>query len=230
MKNPKAPVYEIFTSFQGEGIFLGQKQIFIRFGGCNLNCIYCDEPAAKNKSRFLSVKQIISKVKKLAQENGAKTVSLTGGEPLCYGDFLSELLPALKKLNLKIYLETNATMPLELKKILRWVNTVSADVKLPSDCGRQMWHLHKKFLTLCKNKVFVKIILTRACKLSECVKAVKLISEVSPKITLILQPVTEKPKAKKPSRGFIAKMLKFSQNKLDDVRVITQHHPIWKVR
>jgi 7-carboxy-7-deazaguanine synthase len=226
----KAPVYEIFGSFQGEGIYLGQKQIFIRFGGCNLNCSYCDEPSAKNTTRLLWPEQVISKVKKLKKKESAKTVSLTGGEPLCYVDFLAELLPLLKKLKFTTYLETNATMPSKFKKISQFVDIVSADIKLPSDCGRQMWGLHKKFLAQCKNKVFVKIVLTRQSKFSECAKAVKLISKISPKITLVLQPVTENAKTKKPSSDFIARLVKFSQNSLDDVRVVPQMHPVWKVR
>ena len=82
-----APITEIFSSIQGEGIFLGQKQIFIRFHGCNINCNYCDE---KEKKYFLnlSVKEAINKIESL---NGHKRknlffVSITGGEPLLYAD------------------------------------------------------------------------------------------------------------------------------------------------
>ena len=40
----KAPVREMFVSVQGEGPYVGYRQLFVRFPKCNLNCIYCDTP------------------------------------------------------------------------------------------------------------------------------------------------------------------------------------------
>lgn len=231
MKNSKAPIYEIFSSLQGEGIYLGQRQIFIRFCGCNLNCDYCDELAAKAKTKPISIREIISKVKKLKAKENTKTVSITGGEPVCHSGFLAQLLPELKKLKLKIYLETNATLPDEFKKISKFTDIVSADIKLPSGCGKSLWDCHRRFLMQCKNRVFVKMVLTEKTKFAECKKAVMLVNKISPKIPLIWQPVTLGRRGIKPAdKKLIAKVLKFSQNILRDVRVIAQMHPVWKVR
>jgi len=43
MSDVKAQITEIFSSIQGEGIFLGAKQIFVRFKKCNMDCVFCDE-------------------------------------------------------------------------------------------------------------------------------------------------------------------------------------------
>ena len=44
-----APIVEIFSSIQGEGLLVGERQVFVRFGGCNLECAYCDTPAARRE-------------------------------------------------------------------------------------------------------------------------------------------------------------------------------------
>lgn len=47
-----ADIIEIFSSIQGEGIFLGAKQIFVRFKRCNLTCSYCDEELSRKAKRY----------------------------------------------------------------------------------------------------------------------------------------------------------------------------------
>ena len=46
MSGPLAQLNELFNSFQGEGLYVGQRQTFVRFAGCNLACQYCDSPQA----------------------------------------------------------------------------------------------------------------------------------------------------------------------------------------
>jgi len=65
MKN--APVSEIFFSYQGEGLYTGQPQIFVRFSGCNLKCDYCDTP--EKPSKKLTDTQVIGRVVELARKH-----------------------------------------------------------------------------------------------------------------------------------------------------------------
>ena len=130
-----AVIKEIFSSIQGEGFYIGEKQLFIRFCGCNLKCNYCDTDFANNETfTFYDTNEVfenpISAVNlaNIVNSCDAKTVSLTGGEPLLHSDFLLEFLPLVK--NKKIYLETNGTLPYELKQIIQYTDIVSMDIKL----------------------------------------------------------------------------------------------------
>ena len=74
-------VKEIFTSIQGEGPYVGYKQLFIRLCGCNLNCKYCDTDFGLIGSREYSPEEI----KQICEQNiDCHSVALTGGEPLLH--------------------------------------------------------------------------------------------------------------------------------------------------
>src|SRR4051812_35904375 len=81
-------VVEIFQSRQGEGLCVGDPQIFLRLGGCNLVCDYCDTPDSipLRSGNALNPADILSRIESLRQESGASVLSLTGGEPLAQTD------------------------------------------------------------------------------------------------------------------------------------------------
>ena len=93
-KERKAKINEIFDSIQGEGPFIGYRQIFVRFCGCNLLCDYCDTEFDKGED--LSPNELLEKIKRF-DLNNVQSISLTGGEPLLHYEFLKEFLPKLKK-------------------------------------------------------------------------------------------------------------------------------------
>ena len=142
------------------------------------------------KSVNLDIKKIISKIKSL--DNGAKhkTISLTGGEPLLQVGFLKELLPELKRQKYRIYLETNATLPEELKKILKFVDIISADIKLPSVTREKPhWGKHASFVRIARNKeVFIKTVVSDRLRMADFKKAVSLLRKIGPEIPFIIQP------------------------------------------
>ena len=89
--NNKVKIKEIFASIQGEGPYVGYKQLFIRFCGCNLKCNYCDTDfSAESNYREFTAQELAEEVNKYTDVH---SISLTGGEPLLSVEFLKEFLP-----------------------------------------------------------------------------------------------------------------------------------------
>ena len=224
----KAKVSELFSSIQGEGLYVGRKEIFIRFSGCNLNCAFCD--VNNKRGKFYTAKELVGEIKKINRE--AKWLTLTGGEPLLWCDFLKEFLPLLKDRKLKVTLETNGTMPEKFRKIKDLISLVALDFKLPSSTGEKShWRKHQQFLNLAKDKSFVKVVITAKTISEDLKRAVKIISEIDQEIPLILQPVTPHKKFK--AIAPIEKVLKFQGQALKfltDVRIMPQVHKFLKLK
>ena len=102
------PVMESFYTIQGEGFYSGTPAYFIRLGGCDVGCVWCDVKESWDASQFewFSVEQIV----KEARASGAKVVVVTGGEPLMYN--LTKLTEALKANGLQSNIETSGAYPL----------------------------------------------------------------------------------------------------------------------
>ena len=102
------PVMEQFYTLQGEGFHQGKAAYFIRLGGCDVGCVWCDVKESWDAGihKKLPVEILRSKVK----ETPAEIVVVTGGEPLMYD--LGELTSVLREAGLKIHLETSGAYPL----------------------------------------------------------------------------------------------------------------------
>ena len=123
----KAPIIEIFSSFQGEGVLIGQRQIFVRFAGCNLNCAYCDtkNSISKKEGTLMTPEEVVSKIESILTPD-CHTISFTGGEPSLYPEFINEVS---KLTDLDIMLETNGTLPANIG-LIENLDIVSLDIKL----------------------------------------------------------------------------------------------------
>ena len=190
----KTKVREIFTSIQGEGPYVGVKQLFIRFCGCNLRCDYCDTVDVPNEDYLEFTPQ---ELKDYLEDFNLKTVhsvSLTGGEPLLWVDFLAEFLPILKKsFKGKIYLETNSTLNKNLENIIDCIDIISADIKLPSSSGiENSFAVHDEFFKSAKKydkEIFAKIVFDENILNDEISHCIKLAQKYD--LPLILQPKTK---------------------------------------
>ena len=143
----QAPVFEVFASIQGEGAYVGEPQSFVRLRGCPLRCRWCDTPAswtlvAEPQARIDAVRgtrreaawatpfQVACWIAEV--EPGApRTLSITGGEPLLWPAFITELRRFVG--TRRVHLETAGAHPRALERVLDAVDHISLDLKLAAD-------------------------------------------------------------------------------------------------
>ncbi len=102
------PVMEHFYTIQGEGFFQGHAAYFIRLGGCDVGCSWCDvkESWPMDVHPVMSVEQIVQAV----VSTPAKIAVITGGEPLMH--HCGQLTSALQLHGIKTHIETSGAWPL----------------------------------------------------------------------------------------------------------------------
>ena len=106
-KGEMLPLMEEFYTIQGEGYHTGTAAYFIRIGGCDVGCHWCDVKESWNAELHppTHISEIVANAKKLAE-----TVVITGGEPLMWD--MSVITSKLKSENLKVHIETSGAYPL----------------------------------------------------------------------------------------------------------------------
>ncbi|MDD5197142.1 MAG: 7-carboxy-7-deazaguanine synthase QueE [Candidatus Omnitrophica bacterium] len=189
----KGKIAEVFDSVQGEGLYLGEKQIFVRFYGCNLGCRFCD---TKLQSFMEYEPEELFQELKLYRDK-YHSISFTGGEPLLQKDFLKELLKLTHKDNFKNYLETNGVLYEELKDIIEHLDFVAMDLKLPSSTGLGgFWEEHRLFLKIAaQREVFLKTVVCKDTTEDDLREGLRLIRETAQQAILILQPDSNEDRA-----------------------------------
>lgn len=219
----KATIKEIFTSIQGEGPYMGYKQLFVRFCGCNLKCDYCDTDFSNDNSQKYTADELTRIVKK---NTDCHSVSLTGGEPLLHIEFLKEFLPTSP---LPVYLETNSTLPDKLEECIDYIDYVSADIKLPSCTGsEEIWHIHERFMEIASVKdLFIKVVFDENITEDEILKTASIAAKY--RAELILQPKMNRNNISIDG-DFIYKILLRFLDKYKKVRVIPQVHKFLNVQ
>ncbi len=247
----KGFLYEIFSGIQGEGLLVGERQIFVRFAGCDLQCAYCDTPPARARTNICLVEkapgsrdfatadnpmtcaEALGYVEQLETIPGLHhSVTLTGGEPLTQSRFVGILARELKGRGHRIFLETNGEMPDRLPDVLPHVDIVCMDIKLPSATeGPDLLSKHEQFLRMAVEKeVHVKIVVASRTSMDELLDAVEMIRSVDVGIPLVLQPVTPHGKIMPPSPQQMLDFQARCKGLLSQVRVIPQCHKIMNQR
>jgi organic radical activating enzyme len=123
----KLPVMEHFYTIQGEGYYQGRAAYFVRLGGCDVGCPWCDVKESWDASIHpqMSVAEIVAEI----VDSGAKICVITGGEPLMYD--LNELTTALRNNNIRSHVETSGAYP--ARGVFDWITVSPKRYKPPVD-------------------------------------------------------------------------------------------------
>lgn len=126
------PVMEHFYTIQGEGLHTGTAAYFIRLGGCDVGCVWCDVKDSWDASAHpkMTIKDLIDSVK----QTPAKVVVITGGEPAMYN--LENFTDALQKEGYKTHIETSGAYLLTGN--WDWVCLSPKKFKMPVDSVMQL--------------------------------------------------------------------------------------------
>lgn len=111
-------VQGIFPTFQAEGPYAGVPAVFLRLGGCNLACPFCDTEfeSFSRKSLFDVIKQVDELSRNIRRERSRQLVVITGGEPMRQN--IEPLCEALVEAGFAVQIETNGTLYRELPEVV----------------------------------------------------------------------------------------------------------------
>ncbi len=248
MTSTNCELIELFSAIQGEGPIIGQRQIFVRFGKCDVKCDYCDTPlchvpvshckieaktALRDFERHenpISVAQLATWIQRLAQPQGMHhSLALTGGEPLLHARTISALRPLLDRAELPFYLETDGHLVTELESVLGDIDLVGMDIKIESATGfAPQFENNRRFLAAISNanlSVFVKIVLCEETSEEELLTALSVVRDVAPNTKTVLQPVTPFAGCGVPPRpDRLLRLDQVARGMLPNVVVIPQTH------
>lgn len=250
-------VGQVFNSIQGEGLYVGRRQVFVRFAGCTLDCNFCDSESfrgfrppkceVETKPGSMKIKLVknpmshelvLRQIRRLATPD-IHSVSLTGGEPLNAGDFLIEIARGCQRFGLATYLESNGASLEMMKKVVEYIDIAAMDIKLPEHLAVPVKSWPKLLeeelscigMLLEKGvRTFVKIVVLTTTSEKTILKVCRRLVELSD-VPLVLQPVSPARKVKRSPT--MAQMYRLSQAAvragLREIAIIPQVHKLIRV-
>lgn len=251
---PQANLVEIFSSVQGEGLHVGASTLFVRFGGCDLRCRWCDSPHTwlaadafrferqRGRGDFDSIPNPVSLPRLVEAAEALEVsrhvfVSLTGGEPLLQPEAVAHVAEAFRARGPRIHLETHGLASEALASVVDRIDVVSMDWKFASDVRRENdprhgtpapFHVaHAEFLRVAQRapEVVVKLVVTPETTDAELATAARAIADVDASTPVVVQPVTPSgPVRESPDAERLLEVLFTLERTLACVRLIPQTH------
>jgi len=247
---------EVFASIQGEGAFVGEPQVFLRLFGCPLRCRWCDTPGSwlvpaegqariarpagvRREASWASPFQAACWIAE-CEPGSPRSVSVTGGEPLAWPDFVLALKPLLG--GRRLHLETAGAHPRTLARVLAACDHVSLDLKPDFDLDppeelaaverersprtREEW---KRAREACLRLVAGrdacgKIVVSGGHEAHEFAGLLDEVEECAPSLALFLTPATAVNGVPAPARELVESVAEMARDRDLGVRVVPQVH------
>jgi len=254
---------EVFASIQGEGAFVGEPQVFLRLRGCPVRCRWCDTPGSlrvrsSDRARIAATAERGGDRREdpwvtpfraacwIAEvEPGApRTVSVTGGEPLMWPEFLLGLKSMLTPR--RVHLETAGAHPRTLARVIDAFDHVSLDLKVDGDLDapeeladtatkptsektprtRAEWRAAREscLALVVDRDACGKIVVSGERSADEIAPILDEVERCAPRLTVYLQPATPMGGATAPSPETLALLVEMARDRDLAVRVMPQVH------
>lgn len=244
----RVPVLEIFSSFQGEGPRVGERQVFVRLAKCDLRCAFCDTPESfptpdtarvqtsapsGHDARLenpLTVAAILAAIEHLDEPPGLHAaVTITGGEPLLHPQAVHALAVGARALGLRVHVETGGHRPGAVRHVLDVVDEFSPDLKLAGVTGAPTpWAAHEETYAMLEEAgkaLAVKAVVGADTPPAEIAEAAAFAAQHMPSAPFVIQPMTPPAgTAGKPTLYHLFHLHDAAGRVHPDVRLIPQVH------
>jgi organic radical activating enzyme len=261
---------EVFASIQGEGAYVGEPQVFLRLRGCPMRCRWCDTPASwrldaadtarigagartRREPSWATPFQVACWIAEV-EPGMPRTVSVTGGEPLMWPQFLLGLKPMLGAR--RVHLETAGAHPRTLARVIDAFDHISLDLKpeldldapeellstrvaaaAPADTGaaladeraprtRAEWRAARQAsLALAAGRdACAKIVVSGERTLDELAPLLDEVEACAPMVPVYLQPATPVNGVSRPTNATLEALCEMARDRGLSARVLPQVH------